>query len=59
MIKQIFLSLLKQKKIIEKVKKEQEKLVSEQAPPKKVKKEKPEAVPLPDKTTEIVKKIEE
>ena len=38
----------KAKKIIEKVKKEQEKLVSEQAPPKKVKKEKPDAVPLPD-----------
>ena len=49
----------KAKKIIEKVKKEQEKLVSEQAPPKKVKKEKPDAVPLPDKKTEIVKKIEE
>ena len=31
----------KAKKIIEKVKKEKEKLVSEQAPPKKVKKEKP------------------
>ena len=38
----------KAKKIIEKVKKEKEKLVSEQAPPKKVKKEKPDAVPLPD-----------
>jgi hypothetical protein len=35
----------KAKKIIEKVKKKQEKLVSEQAPPKKVKKEKPDAVP--------------
>jgi len=49
----------KAKKIIEKVKKEQEKLVSEQAPPKKIKKEKPDAVPLPDKKTENVKKIEE
>ena len=49
----------KAKKIIEKVKKEQEKLVSEQAPPKKVKKEKPDAVPLPDEKSEIVKKIEE
>ena len=49
----------KAKKIIEKVKKEQEKLVSEQAPPKKVKKEKPDAVPLPDQKTEEVKKIEE
>ena len=49
----------KAKKIIEKVKKEQEKLVSEQAPPKKVKKEKPDAVPLPEEKNEIVKKIEE
>ena len=49
----------KAKKIIEKVKKEQEKLVSEQAPPKKVKKEKPDAVPLPDQKIEEVKKIEE
>ena len=49
----------KAKKIIEKVKKEQKKLVSEQAPPKKVKKEKPDAVPLPDQKKEIVKKIEE
>ena len=38
----------KAKKIIEKVKKEQEKLVSEQAPPKKVKKETPAAIPLTD-----------
>ena len=49
----------KAKKIIEKVKKKQEKLVSEQAPPKKVKKEKPDAVPLPDEKEKIVKKIEE
>ena len=49
----------KAKKIIEKVKKEQEKLVSEQAPPKKVKKEKPDAVPLPDQKPEEVKKIED
>jgi len=49
----------KAKKIIEKVKKkEKERLVSEQAPPKKVKKEKPDAVPLPDKKIEKVKKIE-
>ena len=49
----------KAKKIIEKVKKkEKERLVSEQAPPKKVKKEKPDAVPLPDEKTEKVKKIE-
>ena len=48
----------KAKKIIEKVKKEQEKLVSEQAPPKKVKKEKPDAVPLPDEKIQKIKKIE-
>jgi len=50
----------KAKKIIEKIKKEkEEKLVSEQAPPKKIKKEKPDAIPLPDKKIEKVKKIEE
>jgi len=49
----------KAKKIIEKVKKKQEKLVSEQAPPKKVKKEKPDAIPLPEEKKEIIKKIEE
>ncbi len=49
----------KAKKIIEKIKKKQEKLVSEQAPPKKIKKEKPDAVPLPNENKEIVKKIEE
>ena len=48
----------KAKKIIEKVKKK-EKLVSEQAPPKIVKKEKPDAIPLPDKKTEVVKKLKE
>jgi len=50
----------KAKKIIEKVKKkEKQKLVSEQAPPKKVKKEKPDAIPLPDQKPEKVKKIKE
>ena len=50
----------KAKKIIEKVKKkEKEKLVSEQAPPKIVKKEKPDAVPLPDKKSEVIKKLED
>ena len=44
----------KAKKIIEKVKKEQEKLVSEQAPPKKIKKEKPKEVTKLDKKKEIV-----
>ena len=46
----------KAKKIIEKIKEKEKKLVSEQAPPKKIKKEKPDAIPLPD---EKVKKIEE
>ena len=42
----------KAKKTIEKVKEKEKKLVSEQAPPKKVKKIKPDAVPLPDKKIE-------
>ena len=46
----------KAKKIIEKIKKEEEKLVSEQAPPKKLKK-KPDAIPLPNENKN--KKIEE
>ena len=50
----------KAKKIIDEVKKkEKEKLVSEQAPPKKVKKEKPDSIPFPDEKKEIVKKPEE
>jgi len=49
----------KAKKIIEKIKKKQEKLVSEQAPPKKIKKEKPDAIPLPEQKEEKIKKIEE
>ena len=44
----------KAKKIIEKVKKEQEKLISEQAPPKKIKTEKPKEVTKLDKKKEIV-----
>jgi len=48
----------KAKKIIEKIKKK-EKLISEQAPPKIVKKEKPDAVPLPDEKIEKVQKLEE
>ena len=46
----------KAKKIIEKIKEKEKKLVSEQAPPKKVKKIKPDSVPLPE---DKVKKIEE
>ena len=50
----------KAKKIIEKIKKkEKERVVSEQAPPKKIKKEKPEAIPLPNEKIEKVKKIKE
>ena len=50
----------KAKKIIEEIKKkEKEKLVSEQATPKKVKKEKPDAIPLPDQQKNIVKKPEQ
>tara|TARA_B100000963_G_scaffold305033_1_gene279093 strand:+ start:3971 stop:4816 length:846 start_codon:yes stop_codon:yes gene_type:complete len=47
----------KAKKIIEKAK-ENEKLVSEQAPPKQIKKEKPDAIPLPDENQELVKEPE-
>jgi hypothetical protein len=49
----------KAKKIIEKIKEKEKKLVSEQAPPKKIKKQKPDAVPLPDEKIEKVKKIKD
>ena len=49
----------KAKKIIEKVKEKEKKLVSEQAPPKIVKKQKPDAVPLPDEKIEKIKEIKE
>ncbi len=49
----------KAKKIIEKIKKEEKKLVSEQAPPKKVKKIKPDSVPMPDDKLKKVEKIKE
>ena len=49
----------KAKKTIEKIKEKEKKLVSEQAPPKKVKKIKPDAVPMPDDKTEEVKKIKD
>ena len=67
----------KAKKIIEKIKEKEKKLVSEQAPPKKVKKnktktvvsldqnnekienQKPEAIPLPEKTVKKIKTKEE
>ncbi len=49
----------KAKKIIEKVKEKEKKIVSEQAPPKKVKKKKPDAVPMPDDEVEKVEKIKD
>ena len=49
----------KAKKIIEEVKKKEEKLVSEQAPPKKVKKIKPDSVPMPDDLVKNEKEIKE
>ena len=49
----------KAKKIIEKVKEKEKKLVSEQAPPKIVKKQKPDAIPLPDEKIEKIKKIKD
>ena len=47
------------KKTIEKVKEKEKKLVSKQAPPKKVKKVKPDAVPMPEDITKKVEKIKE
>ena len=49
----------KAKKILEKVKEDEKKLVSEQAPPKKVKKKKPDAVPMPEDKIKKVEKIKE
>ena len=49
----------KAKKIIEKIKEKEKKLVSEQAPPKKVKKIKPDAVPMPDDKVKKIEKIKE
>ena len=49
----------KAKKIIEEVKEKEKKLVSEQAPPKKVKKIKPDSVPMPDDKMQKVEKIKE
>ena len=49
----------KAKKIIEKIKEKEKKLISEQAPPKIVKKEKPDAIPLPNEKIEKVKKLED
>ena len=49
----------KAKKIIEKVKEKEKKLVSEQAPPKKIKKQKPDTIPLPDENIKKVEKIKD
>ena len=49
----------KAKKIIEEVKKKEEKLVSEQAPPKKIKKVKPDSVPMPDNLVKNEKEVKE
>ena len=46
----------KAKKTIEEIKEKEKKLVSEQAPPKKVKKIKPDAIPLPDNSEKKLKK---
>jgi len=49
----------KAKKTIEKIKEKEKKLVSEQAPPKKVKKIKPDSVPMPEDKVKKVEKIKE
>ena len=49
----------KAKKTIEKIKEKEKKLVSEQAPPKKVKKIKPDSVPMPDDKVDKIEKIKE
>ena len=49
----------KAKEILEKVKKEEERIVSQQAPPAKVKKEKPDKIPLPNEMKEEKKKTVE
>ena len=49
----------KAKKIIEKVKEKEKKLVSQQAPPKKVKKKKPDSVPMPEDEVKKVEKVKD
>ena len=49
----------KAKKTIEKIKEKEKKLVSQQAPPKKVKKIKPDSVPMPEDKVKKVEKIKE
>ncbi len=49
----------KAKKILEEVKEKEKKLVSEQAPPKKVKKIKPDSIPMPEDEVKKIEKIKE
>ena len=49
----------KAKKIIEEVKEKEKKLVSDQAPPKKVKKKKPDSVPMPEDNPKKVEKVKD
>ena len=49
----------KAEKIIEEVKKKEKKLVSDQAPPKKIKKIKPDSVPMPDDLVKSKKELKE
>ena len=49
----------KARETIEKIKEKEKKLVSEQAPPKKVKKIKPDSIPLPDDKIKKVEKTKE
>ena len=49
----------KAKKTLEKIKEKEKKLVSEQAPPKKVKKIKPEAIPMPDDKIKKIEKVKD
>ena len=48
----------KARKVIEKVKEEEKRVVSEQAPPSKKKKEKPDRIPLPNENKDKQKKVE-
>ena len=47
----------KARKTLEKIKKEEERVVSEQAPPAKIKKEKPDRIPLPEDLNKEKKKL--
>ena len=49
----------KAKKTIEKIKEKEKKLVSEQAPPKKIKKKKPDSVPMPEDKVKKVEKVKD